>query len=223
MVRLIRALWVLATLTMVLMLGTTSVLADGNNGTLKVHEAGTPSGTESNDPKICEFNFEGFGFDVGQVGYIVVDGQGQTDAPAALTLPFGPADASGFYATAYINSAGGTLTLADGHYKATLYGKDTGTDAPDLADEKAKSKVFKVECVPAPTPTPTPVVTPTPTPTVEVVPTPTLAPPAISVVPNTATDLDSQERSIAIPFLIAVAVGVLFFYLWMRVGAARRR
>ena len=64
------------------------------------------SGTESNDPKVCEFNFEGFGFDAGQGGYIVVDGQGQTDAPAALTLAFGPTDTDGFYATEYVNSDG---------------------------------------------------------------------------------------------------------------------
>src|SRR4051794_36256679 len=55
-----------------------NVLAEGNNGTLKVHEFGTPSGTESNDPKVCVFNFEGFSFDVGQTGYIVIEGQGQT-------------------------------------------------------------------------------------------------------------------------------------------------
>jgi hypothetical protein len=123
-----------------------ALATNGNNGTLKVHEAGTPSGTESNDPKVCEFNFEGFGFDAAQDGYIVIDGQGETDAPAALTLAFGPADGDGFYATDYINSSGGTLNLADGHYKATLYGKDTGQQGPDLSDEKAKSKVFKVEC-----------------------------------------------------------------------------
>ena len=47
-----------------------------NNGTLKVHEIGTPSGTESNDPKVCAFNFEGFGFDPQQEGYINLEAQG---------------------------------------------------------------------------------------------------------------------------------------------------
>ena len=126
--------------------------ANGNNGTLKVHEFGTPSGTESNDPKVCNFNFEGFGFDVGQTGYIVIEGQGQTSGTFDL-IEFGPTNDDGYAETAY-------QTLPDGHYKATLYGKDTGQTGVDLTDEKAKSKVFKVDCAievePTPTPTPTP-------------------------------------------------------------------
>ncbi len=122
--------------------------ANGNNGTLKVHEFGTPSGTESNDPKVCNFNFEGFGFDVGQTGYIVIEGQGQTSGTFDL-IEFGPTNTDGYHETAY-------QTLPDGHYKATLYGKDTGQTGPDLTDEKAKSKVFKVDCEEDPSATPTP-------------------------------------------------------------------
>lgn len=117
--------------------------AAANNGTLKVHEQNTPSGTESNDPKVCAFNLEGFNFDAGQDGYVVF--KTQPGGVSALTIPFGPASGSGYYATSYINDGG--LTLADGQYKATLYGKDTGNPAqPNLQDEKAKSKVFKVDC-----------------------------------------------------------------------------
>jgi hypothetical protein len=127
--------------------------APANNGTLKVHEFGTPSGTQSNDPKVCAFNFEGFGFDPAQDGYIIVETQpGGVSSLAPSLLPFGPADASGFYATSYVNN-GGTYSLPNGHYKATLYGKDTGNPAqPDLKDVKAKSKVFKVDCTASPTP-----------------------------------------------------------------------
>ena len=119
----------------------------GNNGTLKVHEIGTPSGTESNDPKVCAFNFEGFSFDENQEGYIEVDTQpGGVSSLSPSYLPFGPTNGSGYAVTSDINN-GGTYTLPNGHYKATLYGKDTGNPTlPDLTNEKAKSKVFKVDC-----------------------------------------------------------------------------
>jgi hypothetical protein len=107
----------------------------GNNGTLKIHELGTPDGTPNNDPKVCSFNVEAFGLDAGQTGYLVFDVQGG-DAPQGVAqgpYAFGPADASGYYASEY-------FSLAAGHYKATLYGK------ADLTDVKAKSKVFKVTC-----------------------------------------------------------------------------
>lgn len=117
----------------------------GNNGTLKVHEIGTPSGTESNDPKVCAFNFEGFGFDASQSGYINIDGQGQTTTNYDNQFPLGPTDAAGYAISQDFNNGVGTLTIADGHYKATLYGKDTGGHI-NLSDVKAKSKVFKVEC-----------------------------------------------------------------------------
>ncbi|MEO7617218.1 MAG: hypothetical protein ABIS59_00075 [Candidatus Saccharibacteria bacterium] len=115
----------------------------GNNGTIKIHEQGTPSGTESNDPKVCTFNIEGFGFDPGQAGYVTFDVQGG-DAPTGVDAgPYtvGPANASGYFDTQYFN-------LSAGHYKATLYGKDSA-GAIDLKDVKAKSKVFKVTCAPA--------------------------------------------------------------------------
>jgi len=48
----------------------------GNNGTLKIHEQGTPSGTENNDPKVCVFNVESFGLDAGQTGFLSFSVQG---------------------------------------------------------------------------------------------------------------------------------------------------
>lgn len=110
-----------------------------NNGTLKIHEEGTPSGTESNDPKVCTFNVEGFGFDAAQTGYLQFDvqgGDGPTGVPAG-PFDFGPTDETGYYASQYFN-------LHAGHYMATLYGKQL--PGGELQDEKAKSKVFKVEC-----------------------------------------------------------------------------
>lgn len=107
----------------------------GNNGTLKIHELSTPYGTPNNDPKVCTFDVEAFGLDVGQSGYLVFDVQGG-DAPqgvAAGPFDFGPAGASGY-------AVSQTFSPPAGHYMATLYGK------ADLTDVKAKSKVFKVTC-----------------------------------------------------------------------------
>jgi hypothetical protein len=128
---------VLASAALVWLVAAAGVSA-GNNGTLKIHELGTPAGTPNNDPKVCIFNVEAFGLDAGQTGYLVFVGQGG-DAPQgadAGPYAFGPADANG-YAVAPQNSY---FSLAAGHYKATLYGK------ADLTDVKAKSKVFKVTC-----------------------------------------------------------------------------
>jgi hypothetical protein len=159
-----------------------SVAANGNNGTIKIHEEGTQSGTESSDPKVCVFNVEGFGFDAGQSGYIKFETQGGDEPIGTNAGPydFGPTNGNGYYATDYFH-------LDPGHYKATLYGKDN-EGRIDLQDVKAKSKVFKVECVeatptpetqPTPKPTPTPTPTPgggeggaTPTPTPKATPTP---------------------------------------------------
>lgn len=108
--------------------------APGNNGTLKVHEFGTPSGTENNDPKVCNFNFEAFNLDANQTGTVTIEAHGNTAAitPVSVSLA---TDENGNGSTAYVNS------LANGLYKATLDNK-FGT----AEGEKAKSKVFKVEC-----------------------------------------------------------------------------
>ncbi len=128
--------------------GATAADAPGNNGTLKIHEYGTPDGTVNNDPKVCVFNVEGYFLDAGQIGYLVFSvqgGDGPTGTPAG-PFAFGPADPNGYYATEYYN-------LQPGHYKATLYGKQLPGGALD--DVKAKSKVFKVTCEgPSPSPQP---------------------------------------------------------------------
>jgi hypothetical protein len=116
----------------------------GNNGTLKVHEKDTASDTENNDPKVCVFNFEGFDFDENQSGLIKIEPQGgDSDTSDTAELPFGPANASGYAETTYLNDGVGD-NLDNGHYKSTLYGKDANGNY--TIDLKAKSKVFKVEC-----------------------------------------------------------------------------
>jgi hypothetical protein len=123
--------------------------APGSNGTIKIHEEGTPSGAEDNDPTVCSFNVEGFGFDAGQSGYIVFETQGG-DEPVGMNagpFDFGPTNSEGFYATEYFH-------LDPGHYQAALLGKKDA--AGNVSDVMVKSKVFEVECASAPSPTPTP-------------------------------------------------------------------
>ncbi len=131
-----------------------SNVAAGNNGTLKVHEKDTSTGTESNDPKVCVFNLEGFNFDPGQdlvLAFQVQGGDeptGQVPTPNAFNVQ---ADNEGYFASSYFNDGAGSPTILAGHYKVVAYGKDTGTG--QFTDEKAKSKVFKVSCGAPATPT----------------------------------------------------------------------
>jgi len=129
-----RLIAALAAAALICLIATGAALA-GNNGTLKIHEQGTPDGTPNNDPKVCTFNVEAFNLDAGQTGYLMFDVQGG-DTPQGVSagpFAFGPADATGSAASQYFSPPAG-------HYKATLYGK------ADLTDVKAKSKVFKVTC-----------------------------------------------------------------------------
>jgi hypothetical protein len=123
------------------LIAATGAMAGGNNGTLKIHEFGTPDGFLNNDPKVCLFNVESFFLDPGQAGDLVFSVQGG-DAPQGVgsgPYEFGPADDSGYFASQY-------FSLPAGHYKATLYGKAGPDGSINLADVKAKSKVFKVTC-----------------------------------------------------------------------------
>jgi hypothetical protein len=114
----------------------TSGVMAGNNGTLKVHETGSPIGTEDTEPHVgCSFDIEAFGLDAGQTGFLVFSSQGG-DGPIYADIgpiPFGPADGSGYAIL-------GSFRLLTGHYDVTLYGKDGVTEL------KAKSKVFHVTC-----------------------------------------------------------------------------
>lgn len=117
-----------------------NVSAAANNGTLKVHEQDTPAATESNDPKVCNFNFEGFGFDKNQSGIIVITTQGGgNDKTKVAQVDMPAANADGYTETDYVS-------IPNGHYKSTLYGKSTNGSVNYNNDLKAKSKVFKVVC-----------------------------------------------------------------------------
>lgn len=118
----------------------------GNNGTFKLHEYGTPDAFVNNDPKVCKFNFEYYFQDSEQPGYdVTIVPQGGNGGPDSLTLSMPAAGADGYSYSMYINidPNGETdgYTLAPGHYKATVMGKNGVSK-----DEKAKSKVFWVKC-----------------------------------------------------------------------------
>ena len=156
--------------------------SNGNNGTLKVHEQGTPERTESNDPKVCVFNFEGYGFDKGQSGIIAISKQGGGKDRSIVKLVNMPAaDANGYTETEYV-------TIDNGHYKTTLYGKDVHGDVDYNQELKAKSKVIKVACDEEKPATPTEPATPV-TPVNPEIP----AVPVTPVEPETPVDTDEPQ------------------------------
>src|SRR6266487_1429606 len=126
--------------------GTTSAARKGDNGTVKIHRSTTPVTDRRNEPHVCVFYLDAFGFDPGQsVSWQIKSwpptGNRTVVASGVLTL----------------NSNGGgrtgNKTLANGHYK--LFWNFTGEHG------SAKHKVFWVKCA-APTPSPSPSPTPSP-------------------------------------------------------------
>ena len=134
--------------------GAAGAARNGDNGTVKIHSSTTPVTDPRDEPHVCIFYLDAFGFDPGQsVSWQIESwpptGNGTVVASGALTL-----DSSG-------NGHTGDMSLANGHYK--LFWTFAGENG------KAKQKVFWVAC-PAPTPSPTP------SPTSSVTPTPTVTP-----------------------------------------------
>src|SRR2546428_10991658 len=91
--------------------GTTAYADDkGNNGTIKIHEAGTPDSSNANEPKVCNFHINGNGFDESSSGTrkIEKDPSGST----VVASDNWTANSSGDWAT-------GNRTLPDGQYRAS--------------------------------------------------------------------------------------------------------
>jgi LPXTG-motif cell wall-anchored protein len=106
--------------------------APGDNGTVKIHDARTGEELKKNEPHVCTFYLDAFGFDGGQqVDWKIVEWpptgtKGKLADSGAITL-----DASGHGRTA-------DQSLADGHYKLTWNFDGENGDA--------KQKVFWVDC-----------------------------------------------------------------------------
>ncbi|MBQ1001766.1 MULTISPECIES: LPXTG cell wall anchor domain-containing protein [Streptomyces] len=107
--------------------------APGDNGTVKIHDSATGEELRRNEPHVCTFYLDAFGFDRAQqvdwhieVWAPTAGVKGETVRSGALTL-----DGEGHGRTA-------DLTLPDGHYKLFW----------NFAGEKgsAKHKVFWTDC-----------------------------------------------------------------------------
>lgn len=158
--------------------------APGNNGTVKIHDSSTGQEDVRNEPKVCTFYLDSFGFDANQDVIWAI----ATVGPKGETLAaWGdiPVDPHGHVRTEDIH-------LPDGHYK--LYWQSVELvdgklpKKPDL--NNPKHKVFKVDCggqSPAPTGKPSPTVPPTPVKTPSASPTtvPSHTPSAPATTPAT--------------------------------------
>jgi LPXTG-motif cell wall-anchored protein len=104
----------------------------GDNGTVKIHDASTDEELRRNEPHVCTFYLDAFGFDGGQEVDWRIDAippsenKGETVKSGALTL-----DAEGHGRTE-------DLSLPDGHYK--LFWNFDGEKGA------AKHKVFWTDC-----------------------------------------------------------------------------
>ncbi|MDG9707813.1 LPXTG cell wall anchor domain-containing protein [Streptomyces sp. DH10] len=104
----------------------------GDNGTVKIHDASTDEELRRNEPHVCTFYLDAFGFDGGQEVDWRIDAippsenKGETVKSGALTL-----DAEGHGRTE-------DLSLPDGHYK--LFWTFDGEKGA------AKHKVFWTDC-----------------------------------------------------------------------------
>jgi hypothetical protein len=150
----------------------------GDNGTVKIHNSSTPVTDRRDEPHVCVFYLDAFGFDPGQS----VSWQVKSWPPAGDRAVAGQG-------TLTLDSAGGGRTsdqaLPDGHYK--LFWTFTGEHGA------AKQKVFWVSCpssTPAPAPTPT---SPTPAPT----PTAASSSPAPGPTPSPPSPAPSPASPIA--------------------------
>jgi hypothetical protein len=162
-------------------------VVNGDNGTVKIHNSSTPVADRRNEPHVCVFYLDAFGFDPGQS----VSWQIKSWPPTGDRAVAGQG-------TLTLDSAGDGRTsdqaLPDGHYK--LFWTFAGEHGA------AKQKVFWVSC-PSSTPTPTPTPTspsPTPTPTCTCAtpaPTSTSSSPAPGVTPSSPGPAPSPTSSIA--------------------------
>ncbi|MFD7320791.1 LPXTG cell wall anchor domain-containing protein [Streptomyces sp. NPDC059875] len=125
----------------------------GDNGTVKIHDSKTGEELRKNEPKVCSFYVDAFGFDAGQKVNWHIEAWANNDQDKGTTVKSGviTLDADGHERTE-------DMTLPDGQYK--LFWNWEGENG------RAKHKVFKSKCKPAETPSTSasPSVTPSGTP-----------------------------------------------------------
>jgi len=122
--------------------GLAAAAPSGDNGTVKIHNSTTPVTDPRNEPHVCVFYLDAFGFDPGQsVSWTIKSWPptGNRTVVASGTLIL---DSQG-------NGHTGNMTLPNGHYK--LFWTFAGENG------SAKHKVFWVACAttsPSPSPSP---------------------------------------------------------------------
>ncbi|MGW1890251.1 LPXTG cell wall anchor domain-containing protein [Streptomyces sp. NPDC002004] len=105
----------------------------GDNGTVKIHDAGTGEELRKNEPHVCAFYLDAFGFDGGQQVAWHIEAWAPTAHVKGGTVKSGSLvlDAEGHGRTQ-------NMTLPDGHYK--LFWTFDGEHG------RAKHKVFWTDC-----------------------------------------------------------------------------
>jgi hypothetical protein len=179
----------------------------GDNADVKIHNAGTATDDQRDEPKVCSFYLDAFGFDPNEsvTWDIVENTHGDTVLTGTITL-----DANGHGTTS-------DYTLPDGMYKLDwTFSGENGS---------AKHKVFKVQCASTTTTTTTTTVTTTTTPPTSSA-SGTIVPPVTTVTEtetgtNLPTGVNAGEhtaplsaRSSAIAEDLAVGLG-LGLVLWL--------
>jgi len=137
---------------------------NGDNGTVKIHRSGTPVADPANQPHVCGFYLDAFGFDPAQSVTWQIKSWPPTGDRTVVSSGTLTLDSSG-------NGFTSDMMLANGHYK--LYWNFTGQHG------FAKQKVFWVKCAAPTSPPPTspPPTSPPPTSPPPTSPPPTSPPP----------------------------------------------
>ncbi|MEV4946609.1 LPXTG cell wall anchor domain-containing protein [Streptomyces sp. NPDC053755] len=107
----------------------------GDNGTVKIHDAKTGEELRKNEPKVCTFYLDAFGFDAGQKVDWQIKAWAKNDQDKGTVVKTGviTLDADGHERTE-------DMTLPDGQYKL-FWDFEGKKGAP-------KHKVFKTDCEP---------------------------------------------------------------------------
>ncbi len=115
----------------------TALAANGNKGTVKVHEGATDVGRiVSEDSHVCTFHLHFFFADAGQAGDWTIDQTAPTGDAAAVISGSYLTDGNGEYQTVEYG-------LPIGHYSLSWDGR---------SDQNAKHKTFWVTCANSPGP-----------------------------------------------------------------------
>jgi len=120
---------------------TSSKTVSGDNGTVKIHRSTTPVTDRRNQPHVCVFYLDAFGFDSAQAVSWWIKSWPPTGDRSIVSTGTLTLDANGDGHT-------GDMTLANGHYK--LFWTFAGEHG------SAMHKVFRVACKATPTPSPSP-------------------------------------------------------------------